>query len=185
MMCAQPNFTVLYPSDATSAWRAVWLLAEHPGPCYLRAGRPASPILYGPDEPFSVGKCKVLRKSSNDRALIVAAGVTVAEALRAQETLAQQGIPVRVIDLFSVQPVDQEELVRSARAANGTVVTVEDHYYHGGIGDIVLQALAGERIRGYKLAVREIPRSGKPEELMERFGIDSSRIVSVVRSALA
>src|SRR5205814_1970241 len=92
MMCAQPDFTVLYPSDATSTWRATWMIAAHPGPCYLRTGRPPSPILYGPDEPFAIGKCKVLRKSDNDRALIVAAGVTVAEALRAYEILRDQGI---------------------------------------------------------------------------------------------
>jgi len=184
MMCAEPNFTVLYPSDATSAWRATWLLAAHSGPSYLRAGRPASPILYGPDEPFAIGKCKVLRRSGSDRALVVAAGVTVPEALRAHEALQQHGISIRVIDLFSVQPVDREELIGSAREAGRVVVTVEDHYEHGGIGDIVLAALAGERIRAFKLAVREIPRSGKPAELLDRFGIDSKRIVETVRSAL-
>ncbi len=185
MICAEPNFTVLQPSDATSAWRATWLIAEHSGPCYLRAARPAVPVLYGPDEQFAIGKCKVLRRSTKDRALIVAAGVTVAEALRAHDALREQGIPVRVIDLFSVQPVDQEELIASARDVGGLVVTVEDHYEHGGIGDVVLGALARERIRGYKLAVREIPRSGKPRELMEKFGIDFQRIVATVQAALA
>ena len=185
MMCAEPNFTVLYPADATSAWRATWLLADRSGPCYLRIGRPAGPVLYGADEPFAIGKCKVLRKSANDMALIVAAGVTVAEALRAHDILAQQGIRVRVIDLFSVQPVDRDELVRSARDSGRIVVTVEDHYLHGGIGDVVFQALAAERIRGYKLAVTGIPRSGRPKELLEKFGIDSSRIVSTVQAALA
>ena len=185
MTCAEPNFTVLHPSDATSAWRAVWLIAERSGPCYLRTARPATPILYGPDEPFVIGKCKVLRRSAKDRALIVAAGVTVHEALRAYDVLKEQGIPVRVIDLFSVQPVDREELIASARDAGGLVVTVEDHYEHGGIGDVVLAALAHEPVRAYKLAVREIPRSGKPDELLHKYGIDSDRIVSVVQSALA
>jgi transketolase len=185
MMCAQPSFTVIYPADATSAWRATWLAAEHRGPCYIRTGRPQAPILYGPEEHFEIGKCKVLRKSANDRALIVAAGVTVAEALRAHEELSKQGIPVRVIDLFSVQPVDTEELIRSARDVGGNVVTVEDHYAHGGIGDVVLQALSGECIRGYKLAVREIPRSGKPKELLEHFGIDSQHIISAVQAVIA
>jgi transketolase len=184
MMCAQPNFTVLYPADATSTWRATWMIADQPGPCYLRTGRPASPVLYGPEEHFEIGKCKVLRKSAEDRALVVAAGVTVAEALRAHEVLAQQGIPVRVIDLFSVVPIDQEELVRSARAAGGVVITVEDHYAHGGIGDSVFQALSAERIRGYKLAVREIARSGTPKELLSHFGIDSGRIVATVHAAI-
>ncbi len=185
MTCAEPNFTVLYPSDATSAWRATWLIAEHSGPGYVRIGRPASAILYGSDEPFAIGRCKVLRRSSNDRALIVAAGVTVPEALHAHDVLREQGIPVRVIDLFSVQPVDREELVASARETGGLVVTVEDHYEHGGIGDVVLSALAQERVRGYKIGVREIPRSGKPAELLEKFGIDYKRIVSVVQAALA
>ncbi len=185
MMCAEPNFTVLYPSDATSAWQAVWLMAAQPGPCYMRAGRPPSPILYGPDEKFAVGKCKVLRRSEKDRALIVAAGVTLAEALRAHDVLKERGIPVRVIDLFSVQPIDQKELAASARDVGGIVVTVEDHYEHGGIGDAVFSALARESILGYKLAVREIPRSGKPAELMQRYGIDSQSIVNVVLSALA
>lgn len=184
MMCAEPNFTVLYPSDATSAWRATWLIAQHTGPCYLRAGRPNSSILYGQDETFSIGKCKVLRKSDQDRALIVAAGVTVYEALTAYDRLREEGVLVRVIDLFSVQPIDRDELASSARAAGGIVITVEDHYEHGGIGDAVLSALAGQGIRVYKMAVRSIPQSGKPEELMEKFGISSRNIEGVVRSAI-
>ena len=184
MMCAEPNFTVLYPADATSAWRAVWLLAAHAGPGYLRAGRPSAPILYGPDEKFEIGKCKVLRKSKEDKALIVAAGVTLTEALRAHDALKQRGIAVRVIDLFSVQPIDRQELIASARAAGGKVITVEDHYEHGGIGDAVLSALSGEPTTVRKLAVREIARSGKPEELLRMFGIDSKAIIEAVEAAL-
>ena len=184
MMCAEPDFTVLYPADATSAWRATGIMAGHSGPCYLRTGRPNQPILYGPDEPFSIGRCKVLRRSGQDRALIVAAGVTVQEALRAHDLLRDQGIAVRVIDLFSVQPVDRDELIKSARECGGVVVTVEDHYAHGGIGDAVLAALSGESFRGYKMAVREIARSGKPAELLARYGIDAGHIVSTVKTAL-
>jgi len=184
MTCAEPNFTVLYPSDATSAWRATSLIAAHSGPCYLRAGRPNSPILYGPEERFAIGECKVLRQSPQDRALIVAAGITVAEALRAHDALHEAGVPVRVIDLFSIQPVDREGLIRAARGAGGVVITVEDHYEHGGIGDVVFGALARERVRGSKLAVRQIPRSGKPSELLARFGIDHQGIVSAVEAAL-
>ena len=185
LMCAEPNFTVLYPSDATSAWRATWMIAGRPGPCYLRAGRPAGPVLYGPDEEFAIGKCKVLRRGDRDRALIVAAGATVAEALRAHDELKKKGIAVRVIDLFSVQPLDRKELTASARDVGGLVITVEDHYEHGGIGDAVLAALSREKITGYKLAVREIPRSGKPAELLSRYGIDSQHIVETVLKALA
>ena len=163
MSCAEPDFTVLYPADATSAWKATALIAEQSGPCYLRLGRPKSPILYGPDEQFAIGKCKVLRKSDKDKALVVAGGVTVFEALAAYDQLQKEGISVRVIDLFSVQPLDRDELIASARAAGGIVITVEDHYAHGGLGDAVLWALAEERVRAYKLAVREIPHSGKPE----------------------
>jgi transketolase len=185
MMCAQPDFTVLYPADATSAWRATALIADHSGPCYLRAGRPNSPILYGPGERFSLGKCKVLRRSDRDRALVVAAGVTVFEALAAYDQLQKENASIRVIDLFSVQPIDREELIASSRACGGVVITVEDHYEHGGLGDAVLAALAGEGIRGHKLAVRGIPHSGKPKELLDRFGISAGHIVEAVRRALA
>ncbi len=184
MMCAEPDFTVVYPADATSAWRAMALIVEHPGLCYLRLGRPKSPILYGRDEEFAIGKCKVLRKSDKDRALIVAGGVTVFEALTAYDQLSKEGISVRVIDLFSVQPIDRDELIASARAVGGVVVTVEDHYEHGGLGDAVLSALAQERVRAYKLAVREIAHSGKAKELIEKFGISSGHIVNTVKSAL-
>jgi transketolase len=185
MMCAEPDFTVLYPSDATSAWRATWLVAAHNGPCYLRAGRPNQPILYGPNEPFAIGKCKMLRRDDRDRALIVAAGVTVQESLLAHEILRDEGTPVRVIDLFSVQPIDRQELIVSARACGGLVVTVEDHYEHGGIGDAVLSALSGERIRARKLAVRDIARSGKPAELLEASGLNAAAIVDAVRELVS
>jgi transketolase len=184
MLCAQPDFTVLYPADATSAWKATALIAEQSGPCYLRLGRPKSAILYGPDEQFAIGKCKVLRKSGKDKALVIAGGVTVFEALTAYDQLQKEGLSVRVIDLFSVQPLDRDELIVSARASGGVVFTVEDHYAHGGLGDAVLWALADERVRAYKLAVREIPHSGKPEELIEKFGISSGHIVSAVKAAL-
>jgi transketolase len=185
MMCAEPDYTVLYPADATSAWRATWLIAEHTGPCYLRTGRPNQPILYSPDEEFAIGKCKVLRRGDHDRALIVAAGVTVQEALLAEEILRDEGTPVRVIDLFSVQPIDREELIASSRACRGLIVTVEDHYEHGGIGDAVLSALSAEPIRVRKLAVRDIARSGKPAELLEAFGLNAAAIVDAVRELVA
>ncbi len=182
MMCAQPAMTVLYPADATSAWRATQLAASHPGPCYLRLGRPEAPVIYGSDEPFEIGRCKVLRESAEDRVLVVAAGVTVAESLRAREELARSGLNVRVIDLFSVQPVDRDALVGAARACGGRVVTVEDHYAHGGIGDVVLDALAESGALVRKLAVREIPHSGEPKELLDRYGISAEHIVAAVRA---
>jgi transketolase len=184
MFCALPNLTCLYPCDATSAWQATRLIAGIQGLAYVRLGRPNAPILYGPHESFAIGKCKVLRRSDRDRALVVAGGVTVFEALAAYDELQKQGIAVRVIDLFSVQPIDREELIASARASGGVVITVEDHYAHGGLGDCVLAALAGERVECVKLAVRGIARSGKPEELLQMFGISSSHIVDAVRASL-
>ena len=184
MMCAEPGMTVLYPSDATSAWHATELAIQQAGPCYLRLGRPEMPILYGPEEDFSVGRCKVLRHSDQDRVLIVAAGVTVVEALSAHDDLAKEGVNVRVIDLFSVQPIDRATLIAGARACGGNVLTVEDHYAHGGIGDAVLSALSEERCVVRKLAIEEVPRSGKPKELLDHYGISAPHIVSAVKSML-
>jgi transketolase len=185
MTCAQPIFTVLYPSDATSAWAATELAARITGPVYMRLGRPANPILYSSDERFEIGKCKILRQSSQDQVLIVAAGVTVFEALAAYEELQQAGISIRVIDLFSIKPIDQEVLVANAEACKGRVVTVEDHYSHGGLGDAVISALAASRIEVRKLAVQEIPRSGKSKELLDRYGISRRQIVETVKEILA
>lgn len=181
MMCAEPNYTVLYPSDATATWRATELVVNHKGPCYLRLGRPATPVVYGPQEKFEIGKCKVLRQSDSDRALIVTGGVTLAEALKACDQLKADGLAVRVIDLFSIQPIDRETLIQASRATGGVVITVEDHYAHGGLGDAVLAALAEERVTLEKLAVREIPHSGKAAELLDRYGISAAHIVEAVR----
>lgn len=180
--CAEPNFTVLCPSDATSTWHATELLATQKGPAYIRLGRPNTHILYGTEEPFAIGKCKVIRKSDSDSCLVVAGGVTLNEALAAYDRLKQEGIHLRVIDLFSIQPIDQEELIASARACHGKVITVEDHYAHGGLGDAVLAALATEPVTVKKLAVREIPRSGKPKELIEKFGISAGHIIETAKS---
>ena len=180
-MCAEPDMTVLYPSDAVSAWRSIELAATTPGPFYVRTSRPATPILYDAAEQFAIGKAKVLRRSDKDKAAVVGAGVTLFEALKAYDQLKSEGIAITVIDLFSVQPIDVETLRDCARATGGRIVTVEDHYAHGGIGDAVLSALATDRVAVHKLAVREIPRSGKPEELLHRFGISAEAICDAVR----
>jgi transketolase len=184
MVGAQPDFTVLYPSDATSAWRATQLLAERKGPGYLRLGRPHGPVLYGPQEQFEVGKCKVLRQSDRDRVLVVAGGVTLLEALSAYEQLQKENIAIRVVDLFSVQPIDREGLRSAAAATGGVVITVEDHYAHGGLGDAVLTALADDRVEVHKLAVTAIARSGKPQQLLQAFGISADHIAAKVRSVI-
>ena len=184
-MCrAQPNYTVLYPSDAVSAERLVVLAAYHPGPAYIRTSRPKTPVIYSNDETFTIGGLKVLRESANDAATVIGAGVTVFEVLKAYDQLKAAGVPIRVIDLYSVAPVDRAGLVAAARATKGRVITVEDHYAAGGIGDAVAEAVADAGVTVHRLAVREIPRSGKPDELLDRFGISASHIVSAVRAAV-
>ena len=182
MTCAEPNYTVLYPSDATSAWRAIELAAQTVGPVYVRTSRPGTPVIYEAAEDFAVGRAKVVRQSEEDRVTVVAAGVTLFEALAAHDQLKEDGISIRVIDLFSVQPIDRAALLAAAQATGGRFVTVEDHYPHGGIGDAVLSALATENVQVHKLAVRQIPRSGKAAELLERFGISAGHIVAKVKS---
>ncbi len=181
MMRAVPEAVVLYPADAVTAERCVELAARHRGIVYLRTSRPKTPVLYGPDEPFAIGGLKVLRAGPADRATVVAAGVTVPEALKACAELEKEGIAVRVIDLYSVKPLDREALLRAARETRNTLVTVEDHYAEGGLGDAVLDAVGAEGIRVHKLAVRELPRSGRPAELLERYGISARHIAALIR----
>jgi transketolase len=182
-MCrAEPNFTVLYPSDGVSAERLVAAAADHAGPAYIRTSRPKTPVIYSNEEAFPIGGLKVLRSSSDDVVTIVGAGITVFEALKAYDRLKAEGTSVRVIDLYSVAPVDGDGLIAAGRATAGRVITVEDHYAAGGIGDAVAEAVAGAGITVHRLAVREIPRSGKPEELLERFGISATHIVEAVNA---
>ncbi|HEX2055196.1 MAG TPA: transketolase [Nitrospiraceae bacterium] len=185
MMAAQPGVVVLYPSDAISMYRLVEAAASHRGMVYLRAGRPKSPVLYTSSDVFPIGGSRVLRQSAADKLTIVAAGVTVFEALKAHDQLKAAGIPARVIDLYSVAPIDRATLIESARATGGRILTVEDHYAHGGIGDAVLSALASEAVRVQKLAVREIPHSGKPEELIDHYGIGARTIVETAKQIIA
>jgi len=182
MFRAQPNIAVLYPCDGVSAERLVALAAEHRGPVYIRTSRPKTSILYSERDTFTIGGLKVLRESANDTVTVVAAGVTVFEALKAYDELKAAGTLVRVIDLYSVQPIDGKALISAGRATGGQIVTVEDHYAAGGIGDAVSEAVGESGIRVHRMAVREIPRSGKPEELLDRFGISAKQIVTAVRS---
>ena len=182
-MCrAQPKIAVLYPCDAVSAERLVALAADHPGPVYIRTSRPQTPVTYSNEETFSIGGLKVIRQSGEDVATVIAAGVTVFEALKAHDALKASGTAIRVIDLYSVAPVDTEGLVAAARATGGHLITVEDHYAAGGIGDAVAEAVAGAGFEVHRLAVREIPRSGKPDELLDRFGISARHIMDAVRA---
>jgi transketolase len=183
LMRAVPGCAVLYPSDAVSTERLVVEMARYEGPAYMRTSRPKTPILYEAGERFQIGGSKVLRRTGNDEAVVVGAGVTVFEALKAHDQLKEQGINITVIDAYSVQPVDASTLVDAARAAGGTVITVEDHYAAGGLGDAVSEALASAGITVQRLAVREIPHSGQPDELIDRYGISARHIVAAVQAA--
>jgi transketolase len=169
--------TVLYPCDGNQTAKLVRAMADLDGISYLRTTRSGTPMVYGPDEEFPVGGSKTLREG--DDVTIVAAGITVHEALKAAEALAGEGVEARVIDCYSVKPIDVETL----RAAGERIVTVEDHWAEGGLGEAVLAALADadERPRVAVLAVRELPRSGKPAELLAAAGIDADAIADAAR----
>jgi transketolase len=180
MASAQPNFTVLYPTDAVAAEHLVANAAKHEGPVYLRMSRPKLPVIYDNNETFPIGGLKVLRQSASDKATVIGAGVTLFEALKAHDELKKDGIDIRVIDLYSLQPIDAATLVNAGRET-GRLITVEDHYASGGIGDAVARAVAPAGLAVTRLAVQEIPRSGKPEELLDKFGISARHIVAAVR----
>jgi transketolase len=181
MMRAQPNITVLYPCDAVSTERLLELMAYRQGPAYMRTSRPKTPVIYGPDEKFEIGGLKILRQSAKDVATVVGAGVTVFEALAAYDLLEKEGVSIRVIDLYSLQPIDGATLTRCAGETGGRVITVEDHYVGGNIGEAVEDAIKASNVTVTKLTVREIPRSGKPDELLDRYGISARHIVAAVK----
>jgi transketolase len=181
MMRAIPNAAVLYPCDAVSTERLVAEMAQHKGLAYMRTSRPKTPVTYGPDERFPIGGSKVLQQSADDKAMVVGAGITVFEALKAYDTLKAKGIAIRVVDAYSLQPIDSATLTEGAKATRGRVITVEDHYAAGGLGDAVAEALSPAGVVVERLAVREIPRSGQPDELVDKFGISARHIVDAVQ----
>ena len=183
MFRAIPGATVLYPGDAVAAERLTETAARRSGICYVRTGRPKTPVLYANDEQFPVPGFKVLRQSASDRAAIITAGVTLHEALKAYEQLAAKGIAIRVIDLYCVKPIDAPALGEHVRASGGRVVTVEDHYLEGGLGEAALGALITDGIplnAARRLAVGRVPHSGKAEELLDAFGMSARHIVAAV-----
>ncbi|MFJ3669207.1 transketolase [Streptomyces sp. NPDC090106] len=179
MMRAVYGSTVLYPCDANQTARLVAAMADLDGVRYLRTSRGATPVIYGPEEEFPVGGSKVLRSGDRDRLTVVAAGVTVHEALAAADALGSQGIAVRVIDLYSVKPVDRPTLRRAAEET-GCLLTVEDHHEEGGLGDAVLEAFLDGRPtpRLVRLAVRTMPGSASPDEQLRAAGIDAGSIAA-------
>ena len=185
MMRAVPGCVVLYPCDGISASKLVVAAAAHHGMTYIRTSRPKTPVIYTKADELTIGGSTVLRESATDAATVVAAGVTVFEALAAYDELRQSGIHLRVIDAYSVQPIDVDTLGRAGQATGGRLITVEDHYAAGGLGDAVSDAVATAGITVQRLAVREVPRSGKSAELLDRFGISSRQIVAAVMAQLA
>ena len=182
MFRAVHGSTVLYPSDANQTAKLVLLAADNPGVTYLRTTRADTPVIYAPEVEFRIGGSRVVHGSMHDEVTIAAAGITVHEAVKAALRLAEDGIYVRVLDLYSVKPIDRDALLASVEATHGRLITVEDHWPEGGLGDAVLDALAdtGISLRVRKLAVRGIPGSGRPEELLHAAGIDADSISTAV-----
>ncbi|KAM8755711.1 transketolase-like protein 2 [Acanthopagrus schlegelii] len=186
MFRAIPTCTVFYPSDAVSTERSVELAANTKGMCFIRTSRPDSEVIYSPDEKFEVGVAKVLRQSDKDHVTVIGAGVTLHEALAAADMLASEGKNIRVIDPFTIKPLDASTILTSARATGGRIITVEDHYKEGGLGEAVLSAVGEEPgIVVTRIAVTGIPRSGKPQELMDLYGISAKYIANAVRQTFA
>jgi transketolase len=181
MMRSVPDCAVLYPCEAVSTERLVAEMAQHKGLAYMRTSRPKTPVTYGPDETFPIGGSKVLRQSAEDAVTVVGVGVTVFEALKAYDQLLAEGITIRVIDAYSLQPIDAATMVAAGEATGGRIVTVEDHYASGGLGDAVSEAVSTAGFAVHRLAVREIPRSGEPDELLDRYGISARHVVEAVK----
>ena len=180
LMRAIVGSTVLYPADAVATEKLMEQMALHKGVCFLRTGRPKTPVIYGNDEQFPIGGAKVLR--TGDKVTVVAAGVTLFEALQAADQLKHDGINITVVDAYSIKPLGRADILAAAQKTHNTIITVEDHYAEGGLGDAVAGELSSEGIKVHKLAVNGIPRSGHAAELMAAFGIDAAAIVKKVKS---
>jgi transketolase len=174
------NGVVLYPSDAVSTEKLVEEAAKHKGIVYLRTTREDTPIIYRNDEVFRIGGSKVLKRNSQDVATVVAAGITLHEALAAYEELKKDDILIGVIDLYSIKPIDVQALTRAAYDT-GTIITVEDHYAEGGMGEAIRSALAGITVDIHSLAVRNMPKSGQPRELLDYEEISRKAIIQNVK----
>jgi transketolase len=182
MMRGLPESIVLYPCDAVSTYKLINEMANHhESISYVRTTRMATPIIYDATESFPIGGCKVLKQSSDDQVLVIGAGVTLFEALKAHEELAKEGKSIAVIDLYSIKPLDVQTIISVARACKNRIITVEDHYPQGGIGEAVAAAVSTEKIEVYQLAVTHLPRSGQPDELLADAGINAEAIIKIVK----
>jgi transketolase len=179
--------TVLYPSDANQTAKLLEAMADLEGIVFMRTTRANTPVLYGSDDEFPVGGSRVVRSSDGDEVALIGAGITLHEALKAADALAEEGVSARVIDLYSVKPVDADGLHAAAEATGGRFVVVEDHWPEGGLAEAVLSAFedSDERPRVVHLAVREMPGSGTPAELLAAAGIDADHIAAAARQLVA
>jgi transketolase len=184
MMRAVTGSLVLYPSDGVAAERLTELMLQHEGIAYLRTSRPKTPVIYGPDEEFVAGGSKVARSADNPRMTVVGAGVTLYEALKAADLLEKDGIAIQVIDAYSIKPIDADGLASAAARTNDTLLTVEDHYPEGGLGDAAAGELSSRGVKVHKLAVTGMLHSGTPEELLERHGISANCIARKVKELI-
>jgi transketolase len=182
MMRAIVGSVVLYPSDAVSTEKLLEQMAQARGIYFLRTSRPKTPVIYGNDEKFPIGGAKVIRQNPGDKATVVAAGVTLHEAIKAADILKGEGIGITVIDAYSIKPLGKDVILAAARKTAHNVITVEDHYIEGGLGDAVAGELSVEGVKVHKLAVTSLPRSGKASELLAYFAIDAAAIVQKVKS---
>ena len=179
-----PGCAVIHPCDGYSTEACVESLARHKGLSYLRTTRPATQLIYNKGDKFPIGGSKVLKKNRKDAVVVIAAGLTVHEALKAYDELKKEKILIRVIDAYSIQPIDKENITREVTQAGKKVVVVEDHFQNGGLGDAVAGALGG-KAEIIHLAIKELPRSGEPEELLDKYGINARHIKIAVKELIA
>merc|ERR1739838_963117 len=181
-----PTATVFYPSDAVSTERVCVLAANTKGICFIRTSRPATEVIYANDKEFAIGKANVVRQSDGDKVLVIGAAVTLQQSLLAADSLKGEGINIRVMDPFTIKPIDKDAIIKHTKECGGRIIVVEDHYPEGGIGEAVMNAVAMERNIVVKhLAVRDVPRSGKCAELLAMFGIDAAAITKAVKEVVA
>jgi transketolase len=184
---AMPGILILQPADAVSAVKLTTLMAGHKGMAYMRTMRPKTPVLYKNEDELTIGGSKLLRQSDHDKLTIAATGITVFEALKAADSLQEEGVAVRVVDCYSIRPIDSDTLLRCLQETEQPIlITVEDHFLHGGMGDFALAALAASDVphRVIKLGVSDISRSGKMDELLDSAGISTEKIVTQIKKSL-
>ncbi|CAD6996508.1 transketolase-like protein 2 [Ceratitis capitata] len=185
MFRAIPGSTVFYPSDAVSCERAVELAANTKGVCFIRTSRPNTAVIYGNDDVLKIGKGRIVKQSPKDQVLLIGAGITLYECLNAAAELEKSGVHARVLDPFTIKPLDAQLIIENGRAVGGRIVVVEDHYQQGGLGEAVLSALAEQRDFVVKhLYVPTVPRSGPPTVLIDLFGISARHVVNAVAAVL-